>query len=161
MANWGDLGDNIFAASNVIREKDMRALRDAMPAIAEGAAGAPKISGKAVVRALPVTATLSSSGFLCRSNVWPLGSLTAISSSYTVNRFFGVVRLIGFTTNTPQNTIIKKNGVVIASGNTQAQLDLLVTVGIGDVLEAEPYGFELYCDDPVRITSTVLYGVEV
>jgi hypothetical protein len=60
MANWVNISDAVIAAGKAIKAITIRQLRDNIMAMAEGAAGAPKISGNAISSYLPCAVTASS-----------------------------------------------------------------------------------------------------
>lgn len=152
MADWTDLPNSLFETGKPARGTDMRAMRDNMAAIAEGAEGAPSISKKAL--GSPVAGDILRFRKESAVSVASSGSTVALSATY-LNIFGGSVRITfqvrktGGAGNARAEVIV--NGVqlyVVETGSTS-----YVNYSVDIPLESEGSGPLI-----VRLSTTASVG---
>jgi len=180
MADWTTIPDSSIEPGKPIRSIDGLALRDNPIAIAEGAAGAPRIVGLAAKRfadfaALTVSAANTFSA-ATGSNPEPLATSTSsttevVAYRYTINKYTGSLRfrtnqrggsyLAEGGVNTTTSTLrIFKNGTLISTYSQNVATFVTrtndIAVAPGDVIE-----WRHRTDDQqggVAISDTVVLG---
>lgn len=142
--NAGAVSDTAIAYQKPITLQQGRGLRDNPLAIAEGAAGAPRISGKAMasvarggLEILNVTAadTFSSEIGMQRvnGNLTNNTSVNTIAASYTCVTYTGTMRFKASHSNTgvgASELSFFKNGLLVQSWTTPSSADRVIDVAI-------------------------------
>jgi len=173
MADWTTIPDSSIEPGKPIRSIDGLALRDNPIAIAEGAAGAPRIVGRAAKRLIdyPVLTTTASSSFSASNGVnttlgtnttgstsnvtaWSVtvllytGSLRfAFTQSATNSNVFGVSSIVSVFKNNVFVQSFSLNVLAESSGSAQRVVD--ISIDPNDIIEVR------HRVDSTNATSTV------
>jgi hypothetical protein len=160
MANWTDIPDDVFDVDEPVVGATHLAILKNITALAEGAAGAPKITPFAVNRFLPVTATLQSTEKLTPEIRLVRGG----GFVYPCRRITGTVRVVIALFGT--TCYASKNGATINAANPH---NFVVAVTPSDTLEfvclydSEGTGLNQWAtvnilvDDPVVELAPICY----
>lgn len=149
--NGAAVADTTIAFQKGITLQQGRALRDNPIAIAEGAAGAPRVQGYAIAsdnNGLTVTAVTAADTVTLTVGATPVAGTNnapnttyVLAYSWTINAYTGTVRFkcTQNSTSDSSNVELRKNGVVVTNFATPAggPVDRVVdvSVSLGDVIE--------------------------
>jgi hypothetical protein len=153
---WTNIPDTNIEPGKPVRSIDMIAMRDNIPALANGDAGAPRITSKAIVRALSVAAGNNITA--SNDSVNSVASVTYVEVySYRSQAVTGSVRIYAeqYTNGGSVGSYLRflKNGVQLAvwymASSTPTARIFDTTITLGDRISIEMYGggcdFEGYC----------------
>jgi hypothetical protein len=138
---WTNIPDTNIEPGKPVRSIDMIAMRDNIPALANGDAGAPRITSKAIVRALELSAGNNIQSSLDVEQSITDTSWQPVYSTSFSTVFFGSIRFyVEHKTSGGSASSVRflKNGAVLAtfttSGTSYIARTFDTTLASGDVL---------------------------
>jgi hypothetical protein len=161
MANWTDIPDDVFDVDEPVVGATHLAILKNITALAEGAAGAPRINGKAIQYALPVTATLASQVVLKPSQSYERDFEIM---TYTPTRIYGNMRVYGNTYDGICRIYV--NGTIVHEANANGYTNVVVSVPVGSTLTATCsgvgyYDLGVFADDNIVERVPIAYASEL
>jgi hypothetical protein len=155
---WTNIPDTNIEPGKPVRSIDMIAMRDNIPALANGDAGAPRIKSKAIVRSLSVA--VGNNIMASNNSVSGLiGNSYVEVYSYTSQTVIGSVRIYAeqYTDGNFVGSYLRflKNGVQLAvwymASSTPTARTFDTAIALGDRVSIEMYGG--FCDSEGNCSS--------